>query len=164
MIVFVWGHMREGQGAEFRRWLRQTLQDFSSNQPVNSTHTMFLSPGQMWPGVAHKGSREAGLLCSWHLCLNPFAPASLSPLTLVICHTHTQMFGEGRHPNIDRLFETRLAPFLSQKAFNFWSTRLWYFKDGLYYQGGMVSRVSEYVTHFCCCTRKCDEFCFCVCV
>lgn len=48
------------------------------------------------------------------------------------------MFGEGRHPNINRLFETRLAPFLSQKAVNFWSTRLWYFKEGLYYQGGMV--------------------------
>jgi betaine lipid synthase len=54
------------------------------------------------------------------------------------------LFGEGRHPDIDRLFETRLAPFLSQKAYNFWSTRLWYFKEGLYYQGGMVS------------TRKCD--------
>ncbi|KAF6256794.1 hypothetical protein COO60DRAFT_1656840 [Scenedesmus sp. NREL 46B-D3] len=48
-----------------------------------------------------------------------------------------QMFGEGKHPHIERLFETRLAPFLSQKAFNFWSTRLWYFKQGLYYQGGM---------------------------
>jgi len=39
---------------------------------------------------------------------------------------------------MERLFETRLAPFLSQKAFNFWNTRMWYFKDGLYYQGGMV--------------------------
>ncbi|WIA39165.1 hypothetical protein OEZ86_005292 [Tetradesmus obliquus] len=48
-----------------------------------------------------------------------------------------QMFGEGKHPHIERLFETRLAPFLSQKAFNFWQTRLWYFKQGLYYQGGM---------------------------
>jgi betaine lipid synthase len=50
-----------------------------------------------------------------------------------------QLFGEGKHPDIDRLFETRLAPFLSQKAFNFWSSRTWYFKEGLYYQGGMVS-------------------------
>jgi betaine lipid synthase len=49
-----------------------------------------------------------------------------------------QLFGEGKHADIDRLFETRLAPFLSQKAFSFWSTRLWYFKEGLYYQGGMV--------------------------
>lgn len=48
-----------------------------------------------------------------------------------------QLFGEGKHANIERLFETRLAPFLSQKAFSFWSTRLWYFKEGLYYQGGM---------------------------
>lgn len=49
-----------------------------------------------------------------------------------------QLFGEGKHPHIERLFETRLAPYLTQKAYNFWSTRLWYFKQGLYYQGGMV--------------------------
>jgi hypothetical protein len=55
-----------------------------------------------------------------------------------------QLFGEGKHPDIDRLFETRLAPFLSQKAFNFWNTRTWYFKEGLYYQGGMVSAVLPY--------------------
>ena len=33
-----------------------------------------------------------------------------------------------------RLFERRLAPFLSQKAVDFWSPRLWYFEQGLYYQ------------------------------
>lgn len=48
-----------------------------------------------------------------------------------------KMFGEGRHPDIERLFERHLAPFLSQKAADFWSTRLWYFQQGLYYQGGM---------------------------
>jgi betaine lipid synthase len=57
-----------------------------------------------------------------------------------------QMFGEGKHPHIERLFETRLAPFLSQKAFNFWSTRLWYFKQGLYYQGGMVRGCAAVIT------------------
>jgi betaine lipid synthase len=61
------------------------------------------------------------------------------PLSLLVAAA--QMFGEGKHPGIDRLFETRLAPFLSQKAFNFWSMRLWYFKEGLYYQGGMVSNL-----------------------
>lgn len=53
------------------------------------------------------------------------------------------MFGEGRHPHIERLFETKLEPFLSQSATHFWRSRLWYFKRGLYYQGGMVS-------HSCC--------------
>lgn len=52
------------------------------------------------------------------------------------------MFGEGRHPHIERLFETKLAPFLSQSATHFWRSRLWYFKQGLYYQGGMVSHSS----------------------
>ena len=43
------------------------------------------------------------------------------------------------HPRIEEIFEKRLAPFLSQTSTNFWSKRLWYFRDGLYYQGGMVS-------------------------
>ena len=48
-----------------------------------------------------------------------------------------QLFGEGRHPRIEQLFESRLGPFLSQKSYDFWAARLWYFKSGLYYQGGM---------------------------
>ena len=48
------------------------------------------------------------------------------------------LFGEGRHPHIQALFERSLGPWLSQAAFGFWSERLWYFQSGLYYQGGMV--------------------------
>lgn len=48
------------------------------------------------------------------------------------------MFGEGRHSNIDQIFEQRLAPFMTQASYKFWEPRLWYFKQGLYYQGGMV--------------------------
>ena len=48
------------------------------------------------------------------------------------------MFGEGRHPSIARLYETRLAPFLTQTSHAFWKSRLHYFRTGLYYQGGMV--------------------------
>jgi betaine lipid synthase len=47
------------------------------------------------------------------------------------------LFGEGRHPRARQLFDDRLAPMLSQKAIEFWKPRLWYFKQGLYYQGGM---------------------------
>ena len=39
-----------------------------------------------------------------------------------------KMFGVGVHPNIDELFLTKLAPFLSQGAQNFWSRKLYYFK------------------------------------
>lgn len=48
------------------------------------------------------------------------------------------MFGDGRHPNIKQIFEQRLAPFMTQASYRFWEPRLWYFKQGLYYQGGMV--------------------------
>lgn len=47
------------------------------------------------------------------------------------------LFGEGKHPNIEAIFERELAPFLSQNALNFWRPRLYYFREGLYYQGGM---------------------------
>jgi betaine lipid synthase len=47
------------------------------------------------------------------------------------------LFGEGRHPRARQLFDDRLSPLLSQKAIQFWRPRLWYFKQGLYYQGGM---------------------------
>ncbi len=39
---------------------------------------------------------------------------------------------------MDRLYETKLAPFMTQTSHKFWKDRLWYFKQGLYYQGGMV--------------------------
>eukprot|EP00195_Chlamydomonas_chlamydogama_P005703 CAMPEP_0202899678 /NCGR_PEP_ID=MMETSP1392-20130828/7850_1 /ASSEMBLY_ACC=CAM_ASM_000868 /TAXON_ID=225041 /ORGANISM="Chlamydomonas chlamydogama, Strain SAG 11-48b" /LENGTH=653 /DNA_ID=CAMNT_0049585927 /DNA_START=166 /DNA_END=2127 /DNA_ORIENTATION=- len=48
-----------------------------------------------------------------------------------------QLFGEGVHSRIEELYERKLSPFLSQTSNNFWSKRLWYFKHGLYYQGGM---------------------------
>lgn len=50
-----------------------------------------------------------------------------------------KMFGEGKHMGIDKLYEAKLAPFLTQTSLRFWTSRLWYFKQGLYYQGGMVS-------------------------
>ncbi len=62
------------------------------------------------------------------------------------------MFGEGRHPHIERLYETKLAPFLSQSANHFWQSRLWYFKQGLYYQGGMVRALLMQCIHEIDCT------------
>ncbi|KAH7444902.1 hypothetical protein KP509_02G097000 [Ceratopteris richardii] len=47
------------------------------------------------------------------------------------------MFGEGVHPQFPNLLKNELAPFLSQGASNFWHTKSYYFKNGLYYHGGM---------------------------
>lgn len=47
------------------------------------------------------------------------------------------LFGDGRHPAAEHLYETRLAPFLTQSSTSFWNSRLQYFKSGLYIQGGM---------------------------
>ena len=49
-----------------------------------------------------------------------------------------KLFGEGKHPNARQLYESKLAPFLTQASGAFWSNRLWYFDKGLYYQGGQV--------------------------
>ena len=47
------------------------------------------------------------------------------------------MFGEGVHPKFEKLFKEELAPFLSQGAANFWTRKSRYFRNGLYYHGGM---------------------------
>jgi betaine lipid synthase len=47
------------------------------------------------------------------------------------------MFGEGVHPKFEKLLREELAPFLSQGAANFWTRKSRYFKNGLYYHGGM---------------------------
>lgn len=47
------------------------------------------------------------------------------------------MFGEGVHPDFPRLLERELGPFLSQGALNFWKQKQYYFKNGIYYHGGM---------------------------
>lgn len=48
------------------------------------------------------------------------------------------MFGEGRHPHIEAVYEKQLGPWLSQTSYKFWKKRLSYFHTGLYYHGGMV--------------------------
>lgn len=48
-----------------------------------------------------------------------------------------KMFGVGLHPEIDSLYQHELAPYLSQRAQDFWDTHLRYFKDGFYYHGAM---------------------------
>lgn len=51
-----------------------------------------------------------------------------------------KLFGEGKHSNARQLYESKLAPYLTQASSNFWSKRLWYFDKGLYFQGGQVSQ------------------------
>lgn len=55
-----------------------------------------------------------------------------------------RMFGEGKHPEFQTMFESKLAPFMSQKSIKFWRSKMHYFNDGLYYHGGM-GKVVRYV-------------------
>ncbi|BBN01909.1 betaine lipid synthase [Marchantia polymorpha subsp. ruderalis] len=48
-----------------------------------------------------------------------------------------KMFGDGVHPKFEQLLDREIAPFLSQGAANFWYQKSYYFKNGLYYHGGM---------------------------
>jgi len=48
-----------------------------------------------------------------------------------------KMFGDGKHPDIDHLFYAKLAPFMSERAQDFWAPRLHYFKKGFYFYGSM---------------------------
>lgn len=49
-----------------------------------------------------------------------------------------KMFGEGKHPNAQDIYEKELAPFLTQNSLRFWKGRVGrYFRSGLFYRGGM---------------------------
>jgi len=48
-----------------------------------------------------------------------------------------KLFGEGKHEDFPALFEKHLAPFMTQKSIKFWRSKMYYFRDGLYYHGGM---------------------------
>mmetsp|Transcript_15720 Transcript_15720/g.51573 ORF Transcript_15720/g.51573 Transcript_15720/m.51573 type:complete len:706 (-) Transcript_15720:126-2243(-) len=48
-----------------------------------------------------------------------------------------QLFGEGKHPDIQKVFHRYLGPFLTERCQDFWGKRLHYFQDGLYYFGSM---------------------------
>ena len=77
------------------------------------------------------------------------ASVDLNPAQSALCELKVQaikrleyedvwkMFGEGKHENIAEIFESKLAPWLSQGSLNFWSKKLHYFQDGLYYHGAM---------------------------
>jgi betaine lipid synthase len=51
------------------------------------------------------------------------------------------LFGRGKHADFATIFDRELAPFLSQNSLRFWRSRMQYFKEGLYYQGGMGKAV-----------------------
>ncbi|CAI5999109.1 unnamed protein product [Closterium sp. NIES-64] len=48
-----------------------------------------------------------------------------------------KMFGEGVHEGFPELLERELVPFLSQGATNFWRWKKYYFRNGIYFHGGM---------------------------
>jgi len=50
-----------------------------------------------------------------------------------------KLFGQGRHPDFPSIFRTKLAPFMSGRAVDFWESRMHYFKNGLYFYGSMGS-------------------------
>merc|ERR1740138_436025 len=47
------------------------------------------------------------------------------------------MFGKGVHPDIERVFERDLAPWMSEGALKFWNRKMYYFQSGFYYHGAM---------------------------
>lgn len=48
-----------------------------------------------------------------------------------------KLFGEGKHPDFVHIFETKLAPFMSESSRAFWEKKHYYFRDGLYRHGSM---------------------------
>lgn len=52
-----------------------------------------------------------------------------------LTNTTQQMFGEGRHPNFRELLDTKISPFLTSHAYQFWRKKEHYF-DSMFYRRG----------------------------
>ena len=84
--------------------------------------------------------------------VNPAQTALLELKAVVAKHTDYEtfwkMFGEGKHEDIDTLYASKLAPFLSTVSKNFWNKKKHYFKSGLYNHGSM-GKVSIIINNLC---------------
>eukprot|EP00210_Caulerpa_lentillifera_P002059 g1974.t1 len=60
-----------------------------------------------------------------------------------------RMFGEGKLDNIESIYEKHLAPFMCQNSIDFWNKKLYHFRRGLYYAGGMgkVCWIAQYLIY-----------------
>ena len=48
-----------------------------------------------------------------------------------------KLFGEGIHEEFQEIFESKLAPYMSESSRAFWEKKHYYFRDGLYKHGSM---------------------------
>ena len=87
--------------------------------------------------------------------MNPAQSALLELKVLAIRHLAYEdlwlMFGKGVHPDIERVFERDLAPWMSEGALKFWNRKMYYFQSGFYYHGamGVVIRCAHWVQVLC---------------
>lgn len=57
-----------------------------------------------------------------------------------------KLFGEGYHADINTIYDT-IKYYMTKESQEFWNTRIWYFRKGLYNQGGM-GKIGQYVRYF----------------
>jgi len=69
-----------------------------------------------------------------------------------------KMFGEGKIDDIEAIYKKNLAPFMTQNSIDFWNKKLYHFKRGLYYAGGMgkVCWMVQYIIYLTSMQEKCD--------
>lgn len=85
------------------------------------------------------------------------------------CEDVWAMFGEGVHPHIQAMYQSKLRQRLTPASAAFWDTRLRYFRSGLYFHGGMVRMRGQLSLSVCMrecahvsrtlCVRACARLC-----
>jgi betaine lipid synthase len=122
------------------------LYSLSWEDPRRDEQVLKTQPGDVCLTLASGGCNSLDLLLQgadavYAVDVNPAQGALLELKTEAVRRLSYEdtwrMFGTGIHPNIDSIYHRELAPFLSQRAQNFWDMHLYYFKDGFYYHGAM---------------------------
>lgn len=85
--------------------------------------------GLLYQARMHLGTRLRGLLDG-----TPTS-GSRDKKAAALSSGTVQMFGEGRHPNFRELLDTKISPFLTSHAYQFWRKKEHYF-DSMFYRRG----------------------------
>ncbi|EIW71585.1 hypothetical protein TREMEDRAFT_67852 [Tremella mesenterica DSM 1558] len=78
-------------------------------------------------------------------CQGHILELKLAAITALDYHDFWLLFGEGRHPEFERLLTMKLSPFLSSHAFAYWKTHASQFKRNFYFRGysGWALRLAQ---------------------
>lgn len=92
-------------------------------------------------------------------CQNHLLELKCAAITALDYEDFWKMFGEGVHPEFQTLLDSRISPFLSEHAYNFWKNNSAFLKTPFYYTGwsGISLRILHGLVKICGIEKEVNE-------